>query len=355
MVRIYQRTNKKGSIWYLDYLVEGRRVRKRVGTSRRMAELALADVRVKRERKELGFAAKDKSFPEFVREYMDYAQSNKAPKSYERDQMVFKHFSEFMRVAKLNTITPVHLETYKTRRQEQGAQPATVNRELNTVKAMLNKAVAWGYLSKSPAQTVKKLREPKRQIRFLSPHEIKTLLEQANERMRHIIVTLLYTGLRRGELIHLVWGDLDFKTKLLSVQAKQGWNPKDYEVRHIPLNDKLFRILHGQKKGESPYIFSNESGGMLNGNILSRDFRKLARRCGIKGASIHTLRHTFASYLAMNRVDLYTIQKLLGHSSVKTTEIYAHLAPDYLRSAITKLSFQQEIPNKKQIDYNPKP
>jgi len=61
--------------------------------------------------------------------------------------------------------------------------------------------------------------------------------------------------------------------------------------------------------------------------------------CGIKGASLHTLRHTFASHLVMNGTDVYTVQKLLGHSSIKTTEIYAHLAPDFLKAAVQKLVF----------------
>ena len=340
MARIYQRAGKNGSIWYLDYLVDGRRVRRRVGTSKRLAELALADVKVKIERKELGFTTKDRKLAHFIQEYLEYAKSNKAPKSYLRDIEVLKHFTGIIPVDRLAAITPAQLEAYKAKRREQGAKPGTVNRELNTIKAMLNKAVAWGYLSKNPAQTVKKLKDPRRQVRFLSPQEIRKLLEAANERLRRIIVTLLYTGLRRDELIHLTWEDLDFQKKLLSVQAKDGWHPKDYEARHIPMGERLLNLLRSQKRGDCPHAFSNGDGGPLNGNILSRDFRKLARSCDIKNASIHTLRHTFASYMVMNGVDLYTVQKLLGHSSIKTTEIYAHLAPDYLRSAIGKLDFK---------------
>ena len=67
--------------------------------------------------------------------------------------------------------------------------------------------------------------------------------------------------------------------------------------------------------------------------------RKLVRACAIKGASLQTLRHSFASHLVMNGTDVYTVQKLLGHSSIKTTEIYAHLAPDFLKAAVEKLEF----------------
>lgn len=339
MARIYQVAGKKGLTWYLDYAVDGRRVRKRVGRSKKLAELAMADVQVKLERKELGFAARDRNFAEFVQEYLTYSKGNKAPLSYDRDMRVLKLFAEFMQVDKVGAITAARLEAYKTRRREQGTMASTINRELNTIKAMLNKAVAWGALSESPAKSVQKFKEPKRQVRYLTKEEIKTTLKAASDRLRPILETFLHTGMRRDELIHLTWGDIDFKGKVLSVQSKNGWNPKDYEVRHIPMTARLVQLLKDLPKRDGTFIFRNGSGQKLDGNVLSRDFRVLFRGCGIKNVSVHTLRHTFASHLVMNGADIYTVQKLLGHSSIKTTEIYAHLAPDYLRAAVDKLHY----------------
>lgn len=339
MARLYSRQGKKGSIWYLDYGVDGHRVRKRIGRSKRLAQLAIADIEVKIERREIGFAAKDKRLSDFIREYLAYAKGNKAQKSYERDVLTLRHFKEFLKGDRLASVTPSQLETYKARRREQGAKPATLNRELNTIKAMFNKAAAWGVLSKNPAQSVKKLREPKRQVRFLSKEEVRSLLKAANSRLSPMIEAFLHLGLRRDELVHLSWADLDFKRQLVAVQAKDGWHPKDYEVRHIPMSDRLIELLEAVPRGKSPYVFHTRSGGSHHGNVLSRDFRKLTRSCGLKGVSIHTLRHTFASHLIMSGADLYTVQKLLGHSSIKTTEIYAHLAPDFLRATIKRLSY----------------
>lgn len=140
MARISHRTGKKGPIWYADYAVDGRRVRKRLGRSKKLAELALADIEVKLERKELGFAAKDRRLQDFIAEYLNYAKGNKAPKSYERDVFTLKHFTEFMQVDKLSAVTAAKLEAYKSWRREGGAKPSTLNRELNTIKAMFNKA-----------------------------------------------------------------------------------------------------------------------------------------------------------------------------------------------------------------------
>ena len=339
MARIYQVDGKKGARWYLDYQVEGRRVRKRIGKSKRIAELALADIEVKLERKEAGFAIKDRALPAFIEEYLRYAEANKAKKSYERDVLTLKHFTGFIEADKLSGVTATKLEAYKAHRRENGAKPATLNRELNTIKAMFNKAVAWGALADNPAKTVKKFREPRRQIRYLSKEEARTLLVAAEGHMKPVIETFLLTGLRRGELIHLTWADIDFKNKILSVQGKGDWQPKDYETRHIPMTPRLVEILQNHPRKEDSFVFVNRQGQSLDPDVLSHDFLKLVRRRGIKGASVHTLRHSFASHLVMSGADLYTVQKLLGHSSIKTTEIYAHLAPDYLKAAMQRLTF----------------
>lgn len=339
MARIYSRTGKKGTLWYLDYQVDGRRIRKRIGKSKRIAELALADVEVKLERKEAGFAVKDRALHDFIREYLAYAKGNKAKNSCARDEITLRHFSDFIQADKLSAVTAAKLEAYKAFRREQGVKPSTLNRELNTLKAMFNKAVAWGALAQNPAKSVQKIREPRKQVRYLSKDEVKAVLAAASERLSPIIETFLHTGLRRDELTHLTWADVDFNRESIAVQAKDGWHPKDYEARHIPMTDHLAAVLKARTKGASPYVFHTQSGGTHEGNILSRDFRRLVRACGIKGVSVHTLRHTFASHLVMSGADLYTVQKLLGHSSIKTTEIYAHLAPDYLRAAIKRLRY----------------
>jgi site-specific recombinase XerD len=252
--------------------------------------------------------------------------------------MTLKHFTGFITAEKLSAVTASKLEAYKAHRREQGVKPSTINRELNTIKAMFNKAVAWNALAQNPAKSVQKFKEGRKQVRYLSKEEVLTILNAADEGLRAILETFLLTGLRRDELIHLNWADVNFKNKVLSVQTKDGWHPKDYEVRHIPMTPRLLEVLSRLPKTDGP-IFTNNGGKPLNGIVLSAAFRRLIRRCGIKQASIHTLRHTFASHLIMSGADLYTVQKLLGHSSIKTTEIYAHLAPDFLRAALDRLKY----------------
>ena len=97
MARIYQWSGKKGATyWYVDYALDGRRIRKRVGTNKHLAELALADIRVKLERRELGFQVKDKNLDAFIQEYLQYAKTNKSPASHSRNDIVLRHFRAFI-------------------------------------------------------------------------------------------------------------------------------------------------------------------------------------------------------------------------------------------------------------------
>src|SRR3989344_3984605 len=98
MARIYSWAGKNGTYWYLDYAVDGRRIRKRVGKSKKLAQLALADVQVKLERKELGFQSKDKNLADFFVEYLDYAKTNKSRGSYVRNEIVLRTFKGFAQV-----------------------------------------------------------------------------------------------------------------------------------------------------------------------------------------------------------------------------------------------------------------
>ncbi|HXS99254.1 MAG TPA: tyrosine-type recombinase/integrase [Elusimicrobiota bacterium] len=106
--------------------------------------------------------------------------------------------------------------------------------------------------------------------------------------MKPVIETFLLTGLRRGELIHLTWADVDFKNKILSVQAKGDWQPKDYETRHIPMTPRLAEVLQNHPRNGDSFVFVNRQGQPLDPDVLSLDFLKLVRRRGIKGVTVHT-------------------------------------------------------------------
>ena len=178
-------------------------------------------------------------------------------------------------------------------------------------------------------------------MRFLNGDEISAILSAADQVMEAVIKIFLYTGIRRSELTYLEWEDVDFKNRLMTVQSKpeQGFHPKSYKPRSIPINPELERtLLDLSQKGR--YVFDNGNNQPLHyPNTYYKKLMQTMKKLGIKNANLHTLRHTFASHLVMSGVDIRTVQELLGHSSIKVTERYSHLCPTHTRRAVETLCF----------------
>ena len=323
--------DKKG-YWYIDYTYQGKRTRKGCGHGKEgkaAAEILLAQIKLDIAHNKLGIVPEIPA-KEFFARYLGYAQANKAKRSYERDLITLKNFLPYIEGKELAQVRASDIEYYKTARLKLVTK-GTINRELNTIKAAFNKALEWGLLTKNPLRAVKKFKEPRGLPRFFSLEEINRILNAATGELRAAIFLLFQTGMRRDELIHLEWTDIDYKRNCLYVQPKADWNPKDYEARAIPLNSQLKELLLSmENKGR--YVITG-----YHPASLSRAFRRVLQKTGIKNASLHTLRHTYASHLVMSGVDLATVRKLLGHSDIKTTMRYAHLAPDHLQEAAQKL------------------
>jgi len=134
--------------------------------------------------------------------------------------------------------------------------------------------------------------------------------------------------MRKGEILSLKWS-----------QVRDGWiyleKTKSGKGRPVPINNaqhEVFRELLSHKNLKSPFIFSDNSGQPF-GNV-QKSFDSACRRAGIFNFRFHDLRHTCASWMVMAGADLVAVQKQLGHSSIKTTMRYAHLAPGHMKAAI---------------------
>ena len=143
--------------------------------------------------------------------------------------------------------------------------------------------------------------------------------------------------MRRSELVNLEWSDVDSKNGQISIRRKSFWVPKSGE-REIPMNETSQEILMRLPK-RSNFVFTNEKGKQLNPDVVRMNLAETAKRAKIKELTeIHALRHSFASQLIANGVDLPSVQKLMGHSNIQTTMIYTHQTSDHLKSAISKLN-----------------
>lgn len=334
----------RGGTYFIDYRVNGRRIRKAVGPSKKIAELALKDLEVKLAKNEIGFITKDADLSKLFQEFLVYSRTNHSPNSQKRYGAIIRNFETFLEgypyLSKVSQLTPKTFEDYKAFRKGLGASNKTVNIELQTLRAMLTLAVKWGYAKENPTRGVSTLKEDTHiKPRFLSRNECKTLLDNCGEELYPVFYTFLYTGMRKGELENLEWDDVDFGRKRIKIKVKDKWRPKTSE-REIPMNDSLVELLkkHKTTTKNGPYVFHN-NGKQIEPNGLRKRLIRIARKSGINNLTkLHSLRHTFASHLVMQGVDLPTVKKLMGHSDIETTMIYSHLADEHIDKAIHKLN-----------------
>ena len=345
------RVFKRGKSWYADYTVGGKRKMRSFGQHKKMAELFLKDVELKILRGELKLVDDNVTFKDTLQKYLEYSRLNKSAKTHAVQMNRWKRFSAFMEekgVVKLRSITPELIEEYKGRLL-MTSSAANFNNHLMVVKAMLNKAVEWRNLRENPLKNFKTLRNSSvRELRYLSVEEIDAILAAADPLMEKVITILLNTGLRRAELVYLEWEDIDFQNKLIKVQSKPeaGFHPKSYKARSVPMNAEVEKTLMDLPQ-RGRYVFDNgQDQPFRSEKWFWVRFKTILRKAGVKNACVHTLRHTFASYLVMSGVDLRTVQALLGHSSITMTERYSHLSQDHKTRAVQVLRFGNKIETK---------
>jgi integrase len=262
----------------------------------------------------------------------------------------------------LSEITAWKVEKYKAKRlKEDSVSAATVNRDLVRLKALVAKAVEWEALRENPLATVRRVKgEADAIVRYLTDAEEKALRRALDERdkraklrrasgnawrsergrealpsiagyvdhLQPMVLLSLNTGMRRGELTSITWDDVDARRKVLTIR---GGYSKAGKARHIPLNAEALEVLKRYRKQHSG------EGRIFPVHSVKKSWGQLLTKAKISSFRWHDLRHSFASRLVMKGVDLNTVRELLGHSDLKMTLRYAHLAPEHKAAAVDKL------------------
>jgi site-specific recombinase XerD len=256
-----------------------------------------------------------------------------------RDRLSFKNFITHMGNKNLTSVDARLVDRYLNMRVQE-VEKATVNIELRHLKAAFSKAVQWLYTETNPFKGIKPFTLPQTAPLFLTTEEITTLLSAIDkELLLEVVEFALNTGVRVGELVNIEWQDIDFDNQLVTVKQKKNFTTKSKRERTIPITDNVLTVLIGMTRTGS-YVFANQLGQRRCSLRVSKSFKKYIRLCGLNEKyTFHTLRHTYASHLVQNGTSLYIVSKLLGHSDTKTTEIYAHLAPETYHEAVRVLDF----------------
>jgi len=329
------RRGRQGEGFYLDFTVRGRRLRAFGGQTLREARLELGRLRAEKT-SEKAAPPKDIGFEEFGREFMRiYSRPNK--RSWQRDEVSLRSMGSFFKGRALRSITAQDIEVYKAQRlamakknmaqdqPEKRVSPATTNRELALIKTMMTKAVEWGRLESSPAVRTRKLKEPPPRERVLTEAEAGRLVGAAAPHLKTLLVLLLGTGMRKGEALGLRWEDVDFDRSFIHIGDSKNGRP-----RNVPMSSMVRGVLAGAARA-SDLVFN----GLRD---IKRSFKTALKGARIKGVRLHDLRHTAASRMVQAGVDLVTVSKILGHSSIQMTMRYAHPTPENMLQAVEKLS-----------------
>jgi integrase len=230
--------------------------------------------------------------------------------------------------------------------------PGSIGATIKQLSAVFGWAIKQGLAPHNPCHGVDRP-IPAQNLDFLTKDEVQRLLDAAEQRkgswpgrkLYTAIALAAYTGLRKGELFGLRWTDLDLETRRLTVARSYRKLPKGNKPRPLRLPIQLVPILrewrsHCPTASETVLPLLRD-GQKLGGKNTMLGLPKLMESCGLHAVlhPWHLLRHTFASHFVMNGGNILALQKILGHSDLKMTMIYAHLAPDFLEGEMDKVRY----------------
>lgn len=203
----------------------------------------------------------------------------------------------------------------------QDSTASTVNRYLSLIRAILRRAAhEWEWIDKAPH--VRLYPEPSRRVRWLTPDQARTLLDELPDHQVHPMLFALSTGLRQKNVLSLRWSQIDLKRRVAWLYADQVKNGEDL---HISLNDMAMSVLYARRYIHSEWVFTYQ--GKPLERVTTRAWYKALKRAGIENFRWHDLRHTWASWLVQRGVPLYAVQEMGGWKTASMVRRYAHLAP----------------------------
>ena len=266
---------------------------------------------------------------ELVADALAYSKAHK--RSYRDDVCRMGRIREWFGEMPADSITPHDIGRRLAKlAEEEGLQAATLNRYRSLMSLMFRLGMESSKVTANPARLVKRRLEDNERVRFLSESEEEELRNAIRERwLEHEpeLDIALNTGLRRGGMYKMAWGDIDFEHRLATERfGKKG------KTRYVLLNEAALAAFSKLRDG------SDGADAVFPTKKPRHWFEKAVQLAGIEDFHWHDLRHTFASRLTMLGVPLRVVQKLMGHGSILMTARYSHLAPGFERAAVERLA-----------------
>ena len=339
---------KRSGVWWACIRHNGRKIQKSLETSdRRLAKSIEAKIRteiIEGSYFEIPIGH-DKTFIQLMDKFM----KEHAPKVSDSMQRSYssslKHLIPFFGNLTLLSVSRKKISGYKVLRKDEGARPATINRELAMVSKAFTLALEdWELINGNdkPFSKMQYEKENNERDRWLTEDEEKRLLGNSPRWLREIISFALNTGLRQGELLSLEWNRVDLFRKTILIQRTKNGKPKTVPLNRSAMDVIARKLEEKVRRLKNDFVFVGSHGTKIDRHNLRRAFNNSVRKAEIADFKFHDLRHCFCTKLAQRGVDIYKIAKLAGHEDIRMTQRYSHHCPESLRDGVEML----------EVDYN---
>ncbi|MCM8792490.1 MAG: tyrosine recombinase XerC [Candidatus Omnitrophica bacterium] len=247
-----------------------------------------------------------------------------------------EEFKNFLKGISLDNVDHLVLRKYLAELKQKNYKSSSLNRKLSCIRSFFKFLFREGYIQFNPASLISGPKQEKSLPAFLTEEEVIRLLEmvpsdkESSLRDKAILETFYSTGMRISELVGLDISDIDFISGTVKVKGKGK------KERLLPIGDKALEAIHNylniRSKREEEAVFLNKFGKRITVRGVRNIVSKYVRLAALKGGvSPHTLRHSFATHLLERGADLRSVQELLGHTNISTTQIYTHLTTERLK------------------------
>lgn len=319
--------------YYADYFINGKRVRKSLRTKQKNIAILKAGMLAQNPRGKGNYP--NCPFIDLAERYKREVLALRKPGTLARFLSAFRRLEQFGLPKQISEVTPEFLQQFQIflKGISKSGKAAGINRNVRAIRTLMRQAEAWNLIGEQRWSLIPKLREPKGRVEFHTPEEIAQILDIFPPNWKLVVLLGARAGLRRGEMAVLRWQDIDFTNNQIYIAPN-----KTDKHRFVPMSKDLRTALETARASAKDdfVIHAGREEARRSGYYITAAYAKNTAKLPFR-CFMHKLRHTFASHLVQAGVDLYRVSKLLGHSSIKMTEIYAHLSPADLQNAVTKL------------------
>lgn len=258
-------------------------------------------------------------------------------------QLDLQDFKNFLKETPIENVDYLVLRKYLVALKEKNLKPRTVARHLSSLRSFFKFLTREGYLKDNPLLVLSSPKLDKHLPEFLTEEEVIKLIaavaiknqdDELGLRNRAILETFYSTGMRVSEAVKLNIEDIDFISGTVKVMGKGK------KERLVPIGEHAMRAIRDyleKRKKQNEVLFLNKNGRRITDRGIRNVVAKYLFLASIrKGVSVHTLRHSFATHLLNHGADLRSVQELLGHANLSTTQVYTHLTTERLKTVYDK-------------------